>query len=235
MTVVIGFYIYKEKKIGYFGLAALLLFNLLISGVRTGIAAIVICGTYYLLRSRQFKLIVFAVAVILVGFTLVNVNKDLSNIVTSFTDISGSKSNVKGSTIAMRLDQLQGAMNEIKGREMYGKGYGWTSYYQLKHGDHPVLLAFESLIFVVLCNSGILGMFIWLLFFLMLFKLQRKILKAKADVYLMDTIIVVYVAYATGTGEYGYIEIFSIYYVFLMCSLINVNKIKQQNQTEIYE
>jgi len=209
-------FIQKNKSKWYWIIIILIGFNILISGVRTGIAALVIGFVYYFLRNRNLKTISYGLLIITVSYVAINYNKNISNLFTSFTDISGNKSKVQGSSISMRLNQLQGATNEIRGKELVGKGYGWNNYYQSKHGVHPVLFAFESLIFVVLCNNGILGIFIWIIFIGMMFRLQRKILKSKEDVIWMDTFILTYIAYAIGTGEYGYIELFSIYYVFLL-------------------
>jgi hypothetical protein len=229
------FYFFKEKKIWYLPLVCLLGFNLLISGVRTGLLALMISGAYYLVRSRQFRLIIYALIMIFVSFLVINMNKDLTNIFSSITDISGTKSDVRGSTLSMRLDQLSGAVREIKGREMVGKGYGWTAYYQASHGDHPILRAFESLVFVVLCNGGIIGTFIWIIFFFSLFRLQRKMLRVRESIILMDALVITYLSYAIGTGEYGYLQIFALFYAFLMASLINFNEINLKTKSIIYE
>ncbi|HEY3388164.1 MAG TPA: O-antigen ligase family protein, partial [Prolixibacteraceae bacterium] len=148
---------FKTKIKTYWLVIGLIGFNILISGVRTGIAALAVGSIYFLIRYRKFKLIIFALLFVSVFAIVIQSNEDLSKLFASFTDVSGTNSEVKGSSISMRLDQLQGAIHEINGIELVGKGYGWNSYYISKHGDHPVLLAFESLVFVVLCNNGIIG------------------------------------------------------------------------------
>jgi hypothetical protein len=191
-------------------------FNVLISGVRTGIAALILGFIYFLIRSRNFKLLILTLLILIILTLVVQSNDSLSNLFASFTDIKGQKNNVSGSSVTMRLNQLQGAFNVIKGNELTGKGYGWTGYYWSLHGDHPVMLAFESLIFMVLCNSGFIGALIWIIFFLLLYRLNRRILTLKTDIFLMDTFIIVYAAYAIGTGEYGYMSFFAIFYSFLL-------------------
>lgn len=234
MVGVVIVHFFRDKRFWFIVLFSLLVFNILISGVRTGLAAIMFGAMYYLISKRQVKVMLTGLIFALIAFIVINANKDLSNIFASFTDVSGKKTSLQGSSISLRMYQLQGALSEIKGRELVGKGYDWTTYYKSKHGDHPVLLAFESLFFVVLCNSGIIGIFIWLVFFLMLFKLQRKVLKSADSIILMDTLVIVYVAYAIGTGEYGYIQIFALYYTFLMCSLMEVKEIDTKSKTYIY-
>jgi hypothetical protein len=203
-------------------LIGLIGFNILISGVRTGIVALFIGFVYFLLRYRKIKLIILTLLVLTAFTIVVKSNESLSNLFTSIIDVSGQKSDVKGSSISMRIEQFQGAINEIKGHELAGKGYGWTGYYMTLNGKHPVLLSFESIIFMILCNSGYLGSLIWIFFFLLLYRLNRKLLHEEEDIFLMDTLVIIYAAYATGTGEYGYLSFFAIFYSFLMSYLINI-------------
>lgn len=211
--------IQKFNNIFYWLFLAFISFSILISGVRTAIAAMVIGVFYYLIRLKNFKLIALALGVIFCTTIIIVLNKDLSNIFTSFIDVSGRKSNVSGSSISMRLDQFNGALKEMEGHELFGKGYEWTSYYMEKIGDHPVLLDFESLIFVILCNSGIAGIFIWMTFFTSLFRTHRRLLYKRHSIYLLDTIVIVYLSYSIGTGEYGYLVFFSIFYSLLFTIL----------------
>jgi hypothetical protein len=225
-----------NNKILWF-LMGLIGFNILISGVRTGIAALTIGFIYFLIRNRNIKLIILTLIAVTAIALVVQSNEELSNLFTSFTDVSGQKSDVSGSSITMRLDQLQGAINEIEGNELTGKGYGWTGYYMSLNGTHPVILAFESLIFMVLCNSGYLGLMVWILFFFFLFLLNRKILALKTDIFLMDTFIMVYAAYATGTGEYSYMPFFAFFYSFLLGYLLSnqqSEKVRYHNQETQY-
>jgi hypothetical protein len=211
----------KEKKKWYWILIALIGFNVLISGVRTALATLAIVGIYYLFMKRDFKTVFIASIVVLSGYLIISANQDLSNIFYSFTDVKGTKSDVQGSSINGRLQQLEGCFNEIRGIELFGKGYGWTTYYMSIKEFHPIILSFESLLFVIICNHGYLGLFIWIIFFWLLFKLNRKMVKLKNDILYLDIIVLVYLIYAIGTGEYGYLQIFSIYYSFLFLYLFN--------------
>lgn len=221
----------KNKKLWI--LFAILGFNIFISGVRTGIAALTIGFIYFLIRNRNIKLVLITLLIITALSLIVQSNESLSNLFASFTDITGQNSNVSGSSISMRLNQLQGSLDEISGDELVGKGYGWTGFYLSSYGVHPVILAFESLIFMVLCNSGFLGLMVWILFFFLLFQVNRKILNSYADIYLMDTFIIIYAAYSTGTGEYGYMPFFAFFYSFQLGYLISTRQsemVKNQNE-----
>jgi hypothetical protein len=217
LSVIFTAYFLKTKIKWYWILILFILFNVFISGVRTGIAALGIGFSYFLFKEKKIK-IILSICIIL--FVILYNNEELLNIFNSFIDFDGNKSTVHGSSITMRLNQMEGVFQEIRGFKLFiGKGYGWDNYYILNYGNHPVILSFESLIFSVLCNSGLIGMGLWLIFFLLLFRLQRKILSIKMDIYLMDTMVFVYAAYTIGTGDYNYLFPFTIYYTLLMSTL----------------
>ena len=221
-------FIFNEKKKWYWIIATLIGFNILISGVRTAIAALALGAGYFLLMNKNLKQLTYAIVFVLLSFLIISNNEDLSNLFASFTDVHDNKSDIKGSSISARYGQLKGCFVEIEGYKLAGKGYNWHGYYLINHGDHPVILAFESLIFIIICDSGIIGIFIWLLFFLFLIREQRKILKLQENIYLMDSIVIVYFAYSIGTGEYGYMSFFGIYYIFLIQYLHSVELNKQK-------
>lgn len=229
ITIFTSYYL-KTKNYIYLFFISFIAFNILISGVRTGIVSIIIGYIYFLIRLKKIKLIVWALVFISLFSVVVQSNEDLSNLFASFTDITGENNNIKGSSISMRLNQFDGAVNEVKGVELVGKGFGWNNYYQSINGDHPILLAFESIIFILICNTGFIGILIWAFFFVLLFKLQRNILKKMPDVFLMDSFLIIYILYTIGTGDYGYTQIFSFYYTYLLAFLFNNQRLLVTNQ-----
>ena len=116
----------------------------------------------------------------------------------------------------MRLNQLEGAIKEGSKNPLFGLGYGWTGYYHSLKGDHPVCLAFESLIYVIICNSGIFGFFLWTYMVVKYLKINRK-MKLNENV-LFDCLMVYYLSYSCITGEYGYMKMFLIFYVLMLCN-----------------
>jgi hypothetical protein len=205
----------------YILLIGLLGFNIIISGVRTAIASVLIGFSYFLFRNRNYKLILYSFVVISIGIFIITLNSDLSNIFVSFIDIDGSKSSIRGSSISFRLDQFDGVLYEIKDNPLVGKGYGWSQWYTSTFGAHSTIHSFESLIFMVLCNHGVIGLAIWGIFFSMLFILNRQLPSLiKSDKYFLDVFVIVYLSYIIGTGEYGYLSFFAILYTFFICNLI---------------
>lgn len=48
----------------------------------------------------------------------------------------------------------------------------------------------------------------------------------------MDVFVLVFIAYAIGTGEYKYLEIFSLFYTLLLLNLIRYNKNDKINKNK---
>ena len=165
---------------------------------------------------RNFKLSISLSIVGVFLYVILALNDDLTNYFASILDFSNKKTEVKGSNFEMRYQQFVGSLNEIKGNELVGKGYSWTSYYMNNNGTHPIILAFESLFFVVICNSGMLGSIIWIIFFFSLFLPQRKLIKIKKMNYIIDSLVICYFSFSIVTGEYGYLRYFIIFYCFLI-------------------
>lgn len=138
-----------------------------------------------------------------------------------FWDDSKSQGEIKGSSVAMRMYQLDGVASLI-GPEgtFFGLGAGWIQKYISKNGLHPVLLGFESLFFGGVVQYGIVGFFLLyiLLFIAMLhlcwyFYKQSKI--SSLEFWFMACYIGSYVVYAFMTGPFFW-EFFLCSYVMLL-------------------
>lgn len=186
----------------------------LICGVRSVLGGLAVAVAYYLVVGRNAK--VFGALLVLgfVGILIVLQIPELSVYLGSIVDINNSSGAVSGSSIDMRLDQLYGAVEEAEANPFWGLGYSWTTYYQSLYGNHPECLAFESLLYVIICNFGISGFIIWgVLGILIVWNNFRFNLKEKVVV---DALFVFYIAYSAITGEYGYMKLFLIFYVLLL-------------------
>lgn len=225
----------KKKKIFYIFLLCFIVFNIVIADVRTGIVSTVVALTYIYVRYNKinFKTIFYGIAIVFVLSLITMGNKELSERFLSLVDVSGTKSDVEGSSYQMRIDQFEGCFNEISHSPIFGKGYAWTTYYMSKNISHPVLLAFESLIFVVICNHGIAGIIIWSIFAIMLFRAPRKILSIKKNVYLVDGVTIFFFTYSIATGLYGYLAPFAMFYSYLLGYLYMQEQKDEENEKEI--
>lgn len=192
---------------------ALICLNILFCGIRSAIGGTAIGICSYMLLSHRIKIAagvaVGAIAVLLIINTVPGMNSYISSI----TDVQNKNEDVNGSSIEMRQRQLNGCFKEIQNCQLVGKGYGWVNYYKKLHGDHPVMLAFESLIYVVLCNNGFLGITAWIVFIVYFFRMSWPNKELKI---LLPTLLVTYLAYSCITGEYEYMQRTLIMYVMIL-------------------
>ena len=185
-------------------------------GVRSVLGGLVIAVAYYFLMSKNYKMMIGVIVVALVVSAIADSIPELSKYLGSMADINNKKGDVSGSSVELRLYQLEGAIKEGSKNPLFGLGYGWTGYYQSLKGDHPVCLAFESLIYVIICNSGIFGFFLWAYMVVKYLKINRR-MKLNENV-LFDCLMVYYLSYSCITGEGGYIKYFLIIYVLMLCN-----------------
>lgn len=138
-----------------------------------------------------------------------------------FWDDSKTDGEIKGSSVAMRMDQLDGLADVVgvKGA-FFGLGTGWVQKYISENGIHPVLLGFESIFFSGVTQYGIIGFFLLyiLLFIAMLhltwhFYRQSKI--KFNQFWLVSCYIFSYIIYAFMTGPFFW-EFFLGGYVILL-------------------
>lgn len=76
-----------------------------------------------------------------------------------------ASSNISGSSMKMRIEQAEAAMDEVQNCPLWGNGKGYREYYQRKYKMlHPRLLGYESFFLLKLVEEGWLG----LIFFMMM-------------------------------------------------------------------
>ena len=201
----------------------------LICGVRSVIGGLVIASIYYMIVVRNFKVLIYTSISVVLLVTILSYFPDLQNYIYSIID--SKSSNVSGSSLEMRLTQLNGAVSLMMQNPLFGLGTGWTTYYVTIHGDHPVCLAFESLIMVIICNNGIIGVIIWI--YLIFKYLQLNNSKTFVDGKIIQTLLIFYISYSTITGDYGYMKYFLLFYVMTISESYN-KQIKCINQDELY-
>ncbi|MBQ9883259.1 MAG: O-antigen ligase family protein [Bacteroidaceae bacterium] len=212
------FVFYVRKKLNsiflIFLLAAISLMAV-VCGVRSVIGGLAVTVAYYFLMNRHnHKMIIIAISIGLLCYSIIMSIPDLSQYIGSIIDVNNENGSVKGSSIEMRMNQLQGTLDEMSQNPLFGLGYKWTSYYQLLRGDHPIILAFESLAYVVLCNSGIVGVFLW--FYLVYKSFHYNKSKGFEDSYAINSLLVFYISYAMITGEYGYMKTYLFFYILMI-------------------
>lgn len=192
-------------------LLALITLDVLFCGVRSVIAGLLFAVVFYLFVGRQYKLMVLAAVFGTIGYNLILQIPDMSDYLGS---LIGTNDNIEGSSLEMRYNQLLGCFDEIRDCPLFGHGFNWHTLYMNKYESHPVILCFESLIFVVLCNTGYIGAIFWV-FFISYFYKNNNRLVPKYSV-LVNSSLVFYIAYSCITGEYGYMKVFLLFYILTL-------------------
>lgn len=216
----------KSKKSSYFAWAMLILvvINTITCGVRSVIAGIVISALTFLVTNKKFKYFIWSTILLLIAWLFISSNRELEFYITSIFNSSNS-AYVQGSSATMRLEQLAGCFSEISNTPIIGHGYNWTAYYSITKGDHPIILAFESLVFVILCNWGLSGCFAWLGFLIKFWKKIRADVKNKLDKYSIQLCLTIsYLSYTLITGDYCYMMYWVIFYCVIYLEEHSINK-----------
>lgn len=196
-------------------------------GIRSPIGALFATILAFLFFTHRVKLMIQVGIVGCVGYLIIMSIPELADYVGSI--FSDKKSLEGGSSFEMRMKQFEGCLYEIRNNPIFGNGYQWTDFYKEKYGDHPILLAFESLIFVVLCNSGFLGIVIWVFFLFKLFVNTRKLINDTNIMICSLMLSVYYLSYTIITGEYGYMKFLILFYILiLVCTKYTPKSIKNK-------
>jgi hypothetical protein len=185
----------------------------LLCGVRSVIGGLAAATVFLLVSLRNIKILVYFALIFVVFLTVISYFPDLQTYLNSITQEKADV--VRGSSIEMRLNQLKGAFAIMKENPLFGLGNEWTTYYLSLHGDHPICVTFESLVFVVLCNSGLFGVFFWSYMVWCYFRTNRIFNCDNANI--LNTLMVFYLSYSIITGEYGYMKTFLFFYVIMFC------------------
>lgn len=210
------------KKVISFIIVGICLFS---TGVRTGVAAMFIPLLYIIFYSKKREYFYYSFGAIVVLLLAFSFNQELQDFFFSVFDTQGKTT---GSNTNMRLSQWKGCLEATK-NVLVGNGYGWCYYYMNTFGDHPKILAFESWLFVVYCNSGVLGIVSWMIFFVKIYKKNRQTSLTTLQSIYLDSFILLYIAFSMLTGDYHYLQWTVIYYFTLYMTF------KIKNQKYVHE
>ena len=189
--------------------------NACLCGVRSVIGGILASILTFVIANKKGKYFVYTTLFLFIAWFAISFNHDLEQYVQSIFE-SNKNSTVQGSSIAVRIEQLLGCFSEIQNNPFFGHGYNWTTYYGSIKGDHPIILAFESLIFVVLCNWGIVGCIAWVIFCKKVYQNIKKNYKENIDPHHMQLCLMVsYLSYTCITGDYGYMMYWTIFHCII--------------------
>lgn len=213
----------KKSKIIYYFLLPLLSICSLLCGVRTVLVALFLSFTYYFIRKGKVKLILYFLVFFVLFLLIVSSIPVLSDYLFSIIDFQNKSGNVAGSDMNLRINQMEGTFDEISSCSWFGHGNDWCTFYISRNGLHPILLGFESLFFMVLCENGVIGLIVWVFFGVSLLMLPRFFMK-KDDYVWAECLTVFYFAFALATGEYEYLRLFYLFYVLVFALAFRFEK-----------
>lgn len=218
----------KINTVLLYVLLLLVTVNVVTCGIRSVLAASLMTIAYFLLISRKFKFFIVSAIITVIIFAIINSVPAIEQYFTNVMDVS-EKSDIGGSSLEMRLDQLQGCFHEIRDCQFFGKGYMWHENILEVKGAHPVIKGFESLVFIILCDHGYFGFFVYALMTCMLLLMQKKYIKNSDNRIVLTCFIIFYYSYTFITGDYQYFKILLIFY-FLTFSEMYISQTKFYNE-----
>lgn len=208
----------KLKCLGLFAL--MMVFAMLFSGVRTVLAAMLFTIIWAAFNLGKLKPMLFmTTSLVMISLIAIYFFPSLYSYVESIW--RSDEVEISGSSISVRIGQLMGCFDILKDNIMTGNGYSWVMHYRQTHEIHPVLLAFESLLFTTLCNTGIIGCVIWIITGVSYFSIIKRKVKDRYLQTMMLSLFCFYVVFSLITGDYGYMKYFMLYYAILLGFIIN--------------
>jgi hypothetical protein len=230
-------FIDSDKLAVKYSLFAILLFNLFVCNVRSGLYALVIGTVFFFTQfSIRSRLIGFAIIFILLFMSIdTSIFGKFQPFVDSIIYLNDSSKEIRGSSLEMRFAQLGGAFelwNE--GGILFGNGFGWCVNYYAEYGDHPILLAFESIVYVIIIDNGVLGILLWGFLFISFFRINYLIWtktskQNKKEYWLINSFLISYLIFVIATGIFG----FNYFLIFLTLMLLRMLLKNQNDESSI--
>lgn len=168
---------------------------------------IYIISTYKLSKKISLSIFIFLIAIS--SYTVIPVVKQ--NIDNTLDIFQTGGENTKGSSVEMRMLQLAGAYSYFSQNPLIGNGYNYI-YKELGWGDRDNatldsnMFGFESIIYSLLIEQGIIGLVTKLLFFISLityFIKQKRLLINKDLSSLGISLTTLFLLFSIGTGALG--------------------------------
>lgn len=215
ITIIIIFYFsQKRKKIFFLILLPLLIINLLLVNTRTPIAVLFVIIVVFFLLGLEFKRkLQFALLGVLVVIPSIMLYPNSTKIVNDTIDIfQNGGEGLKGSSVEMRYLQLAISYTIFNQKPVTGHGFNYIteglgySSNKLERTSNKNLFGFESYLFLLLIEQGILGIIANLVFFgaLLAFFIKytrSKIKTIKKMSILSISLLLGHIIFIVGTGS----------------------------------
>lgn len=211
-------------------LFGLVLINVVVCGSRSVLMAEGIVLFVYLLYNRQIRVLITAAVLVTAAWLFV---KRFMPEYVLFLNSIGDESIAGGSSIDLRMGQFRGCFNALKDHPIFGLGYGWAGWYRSTIGRHPTMLSFESCLIQILCNNGIMGLLVWGIMVVLVFKTVSKHFEDNREIKrAISLLLIAYFSYTFFTGDYGTFRAMIIFYALIIANEMSYEDEDLQEETE---
>lgn len=186
MLVLLPLFLTKGNRIINLILVAMICFIVVLTGSRGAIFPLVLIILISqvgqlgnILRKLVFLLPIIVLMLCFIPSKIMNdFDKSIEPYIVSlqfWDDQKQKDSGIEGSSMELRINQFEAALNEISDNPILGRGYGYRDYWIEKHNDlHPELLGFESILLLYLVERGWLGLIYFFLLSIYVYKKYRE-------------------------------------------------------------
>lgn len=207
-------YILKDKPFILFPVLGIITYAIFTSGVRTPIGALAITVLAIMIYMKNIKIFIWGIlAFLFVIYILPLLSPNVSDYVMSITN--SDESAVRGSSLNMRIEQMKGCFEIAEDHLLLGRGYDWTHWYNDNFGGHPKALWFESIVYSILVNSGLLGFLLWGWFSIRYYRFARLNIEDVTLRMVILALFLYFIVYSLITGDFHIKNMF-VFYVILM-------------------
>lgn len=201
----------------------------ILCGSRSAIFPLFVVLLFLLINHNAIKILKYIYILFFVGLiSYPFLNKDtrttLKAMIFVWDEKASKKAEFSGSSISLRTDQLNSSVKIIRKNPIIGKGFGYVN----DHGkEHSEMLGYESYIFKVLVENGVLGLFIYTWFYFYLYYKLLKKSKRKEDKCRVHALCLSFFLSITLTGiTYPFFSIYMFLYFMTYYNIRN-NKIER--------
>lgn len=207
------FWDYLKRRKMYSIIALILIaISVMVCGSRSVLYTLILLVALYLLLNHNYKTLGYIVGIVaIVSIVIITYLPDYVNFILSF-----NSKEIAGSSTSMRSDQYLCCFEELL-KDPLGKGYNWSNWYKINYGSHPRMRGFESLPIQILCENGIPGLVIWIIFGIKCLKTITR--NFKADKITRDSLFLLFSGYfilTLFTGDYGGLQNLIIIYALII-------------------
>ena len=174
LTYILLFILLFKNKLSsklYYSSLILIISNMVFSTKRSPIVTLIFVIIYMIIHKKRlivpFAIIITICFIILfIVPELENAKRFLMTAVFFWDDEYAHSQDVYGSSFELRVAQVLYPFVEINNNLLFGHGYGWCStYLSINQAIHPILYGFETIVSVVICELGIVGIILYGLLF----------------------------------------------------------------------